>query len=532
MGEYSVMRTGSGWMVKNGVVSLDADSPHIDRGQIRAVLSIRQGDLILYRSTANLTSERSRRKVVAALADKDVTLDDGLLIALDDACRTRPEGAHEKNYGGGSNFSETVPHTLGELDAAFRRHLLIVDGALLPVAVGAVLAHRLPGEPVWLLIVAPPGGTKTELLRAFYDAPGMYPLSKLTPRTFASGLDVQGSDPSLLARLSSEILVVKDLTTVLQMQGDDRSEIFAQLREIYDGRFDQAWGTGKEIHWQGRLGFIAGVTPVIDRHHAALSVLGERFVLLRTAMPNRKRLARVALASAGNEEAIRADLTAAMHGFLAARGSAPPAVDDTALDTLATVADFVTRARSGVIRDGYRRELEYAPEPEAPTRFAKVLRSLTCGIALAHDRDTVVDDDLGYVLRVALDCLPDVRRRVISALVETAITAGEGGELSTSNIVSMAQFSSATIRRTLEDLQALRVVAVTKHGQGKADTWQLRDEWRAVFVRLRDAVPLTVSEKWDPPSHTKTCAGCGDPFSTDDTSVAYCAACVEGRETL
>src|SRR5213076_1704531 len=150
---------------------------------------------------------------------------------------------------------------------------------------------------------------------------------------------------------------------------------------------------------------------------AAMAVLGERFILFRSAMPNRTEMARRALAGSGRERQMRRELAAAMHGFLAARGSALPAVDGAVLDRIASVADFVTRARSGVQRDGYKRELEYAPEPEAPTRFAKVLLSLAVGIACAYDAPTVTDRELRLVLRVALDSLPVIRRRAIEALV-------------------------------------------------------------------------------------------------------------------
>ena len=117
----------------------------------------------------------------------------------------------------------------------------------------------------------------------------MYPLSELTSKTFASGLETHGENPSLLHRLTNEVLVLKDLTTVLEMYQEERQAILAQLREIYDGRFDKAWGTGKELHWQGRLGFLAGVTPIIDSYHSVLSVLGERFVLFRNASATVRR---------------------------------------------------------------------------------------------------------------------------------------------------------------------------------------------------------------------------------------------------
>ena len=58
---------------------------------------------------------------------------------------------------------------------------------------------------------------------------------------------------------------------------------------------------GKELHWEGRLGLIAGVTPIIDKYHGVLAVLGERFVMLRVAQPDRQEMATKALDNADHE---------------------------------------------------------------------------------------------------------------------------------------------------------------------------------------------------------------------------------------
>ncbi len=485
MAGFDLQRIKDGWTIQVDSVVVEATSPHLDRGALRTALTVRRSESIVYRNTVNLTSERARARVLQNLATKDVQLDERVLIALDEACR-QPKPDRDARRHDSPNVSGTVPLDLAGLSAVFERWLLIVDSAFLPVLAGAFLAHRLGGEPVWLLIVAPPGGTKSEGLRTLYDYEGVYPLSELTSHTFASGLDTPSGDASLLSRLSDEILIFKDFTTVLEMFRDERQAILAQMREIYDGRFDKAWGTGRELHWQGRLGFIAGVTPIIDRHQSVLSVLGERFVLFRLEVPDRVLLAEKALAGASQEAAMRHELAEAMHGFLNARGSAPPAVTPAVTSSIAIVADFVTRARSGVIRDGYRRELEYAPEPEAPTRLAKVLLGLASGIALAYDSSEITGRELALVLRVALDCLPVIRRRVIAALVEDAIT-DDGATLSTTVIAGAAQFSATSIRRSLEELQALGIVTCRKTGAGKADEWQLAPRWVQVFRGLTAA---------------------------------------------
>jgi hypothetical protein len=97
---------------------------------------------------------------------------------------------------------------------------------------------------------------------------------------------------------------------------------------------------------------------------------------------------------------MREDLACAMRRFLAGRVATTPVPGADVLERIAAVADFITRARSGVHRDGWKRELEYAPEPEAPTRFSKVLWALASGIARAHDSATVTGRELRLVLRV------------------------------------------------------------------------------------------------------------------------------------
>ena len=389
---------------------------------------------------------------------------------------------------------------LAALTRIVRKWLLFSDRDLLPVTLGAVAAHRrcYDASP-WLLLVAPSSGTKTEIVRMTEALSGVYPLSKLTARTLASGLDKNGSDPSLLARLTDEVLVVKDLTTVLELRPDERQVIFAQLREVFDGRYDESWGTGKELHWRGRLGFLAGVTPIIDQHHHAMAILGPRFLLFRTKSPDREEAADRAMRNNGREVEMRAELAGATAAFLASLEGRPlPEVPDDARWWLAKVAAFVTRARSPVLRDGYKRELDYAPEPELPMRFAKQLHNLAQGIALVSGRPAVTPKDLRRVGRVALDCLPAIRRTVLLTL------SGLEGQPSTGQVAQAAQCASGTVRRALEDLQALRlVICIKATKQGQADRWTPTADCRAALAVL-DYPGGSVPEKPREPSHTQS----------------------------
>ena len=477
-------RIKDGWQVTQDDLTLDAENPRFDRGAIRTILTVRNCTVLYYRDTVNLTSARVRARVIKLLTEKNVSLTEEPLIALDEACRQRstPPPAQNMLGGGDSDFSEKVTQ-LTDLQERITSFLLLKDPDVLPVILGARAAHRFGGTPVWLLLVAPPSGSKTELILALRRMPDTYFLSELTARTFASGLETHGADPSLLARLHEEVLLLKDFTTVLEMHHDERQAILAQLREIYDGRYDKTWGTGKELHWEGRLGLIAGVTPIIDKYQGVLAVLGERFVMLRVEQPDRQEMATKALDNADHETQKRQELAALVQGFMASLPATPPPVPPALRTQLAQMADFVTRCRSGVVRDGYRRELEYAPEPEMPARLAKQFFELLRGVALVCGHEEATQEDYDRIARVALDCIPASRRTVLR--IVATLTAMEAGALATTQVAQTVQYSTAAVRRALEDLQALGILHVTKGGQGVADKWRPRQEWHEALDTLK-----------------------------------------------
>jgi hypothetical protein len=253
--------------------------------------------------------------------------------------------------------------------------------------------------------------------------------------------------------------------------------ILAQLREIYDGRFDKAWGTGKELNWRGRLGFIAGVTPIIDQHHGVHQVLGERFLLYRVPQPDRRAMAVRALRGRGREEQMRDELRKIVARFLGSLDySNPPELTPTFEERLASLADFVARARSGVIRDGRSRDLVLAPDAEGPARLVKQLASLAVGHALIRGAAVVEEQDYALAHRVALDCLPEIRLRVVETLRKAS------DFVTTSIVAEKIGYPTTTARRTLEDLTSLSVVATSKaEKQGQADRWQLSDDSRRLL---------------------------------------------------
>lgn len=414
-------------------------------------------------------------------ADELVALVEAAAIYMppSDIAGTPPHSASGPDTTGSvdPDTAKSDPATLDDVEETFSRWLLMPDMGGLHFALAVLAGHCIGGDPLWGLLVAPPSGAKTEIIRALEAVPNVYPLSELTARTFASGLESGKRETSLLPRLSDHILTLKDFTTILTMHREERQAILAQLREIYDGRFDKVWGTGKELHWRGRLGFIAGVTPIIDLHHAVHQVLGERFILYRMEQPNRRHMAVRALRGRGREVEMRRDLRDVVARFMACLDyDNPPILPSSFEERLAALADLISRARSGVVRDRYGRELTLAPEPEAPARLAKQLAGLAVGHALLRRSHGVEDSDYAFIFRVALDCLPSVRLQVIETLKGTAEF------LTTSQVAAHIGYPTTTARRSLEDLAALGIVAIRKaERSGQADNWQLTDEARMLL---------------------------------------------------
>jgi hypothetical protein len=365
---------------------------------------------------------------------------------------------------------------LAETVAVFRRWLHLPDPAALYAVLGTVAANRLPGDPVWLLLVGPPGSGKSELLQALGSLPDVHPAATLTEAALLSGTPkrerADTASGGLLRTIGPfGILLAKDFGSVLSMQRDARAAVLAALREVYDGDWTRHVGTdgGRTLHWAGKVGLVAGCTPTIDRHHAVMGAMGERFVLFRLPRVAAHEQGRRALDHAGKEEEMRAELGEAVAALFACQPIEPPERGEGDAQRLVNLAALVVRCRSAVERDGYTREVELIPESEAPTRLVVVLARLLGGLhALGADQDTA----WRVVGTAALDSIPALRRAVMDGLV-----AAED-ELPTAKLAEAIGYPKRTTERALEDLVAHGVVVVSRHGQGKATTWRLSD-WAA-----------------------------------------------------
>ena len=158
---------------------------------------------------------------------------------------------------------------LHDLKQEIEKYQYFEDTNIIDVALASIIATRMKlGEPVWLVIIGPSSGGKSQILRplALTDPKFLHRIDDLTENTFLSGMKMGGDkDAALLKRIgSSGILVMSDLTVLFSKAKEARATILSQFRMIYDGEMVKFSGTSdKAIVWKGYLGIIAGSTPSI-----------------------------------------------------------------------------------------------------------------------------------------------------------------------------------------------------------------------------------------------------------------------------
>ena len=182
-------------------------------------------------------------------------------FGLEDFRPLGPEDGRLPTYTGPpSNLTETL--------GAFRSWLHLPDPTPVLAVLGGVAGNLLPGDPVWLGLVAPPSFAKTEILNALSLLRNVHRTATLTPASLLSGTPKKTRAADAKGGLLREIgdfgiLVMKDFGSILSLRAEAKAEVLAALREIYDGSWTRHLGTdgGRTLSWEGKVGLIFGATP-------------------------------------------------------------------------------------------------------------------------------------------------------------------------------------------------------------------------------------------------------------------------------
>jgi hypothetical protein len=358
------------------------------------------------------------------------------------------------------------------------------DVEALDAVLSAAAAERLGGDPCWLLVVSGSGAAKTETVVPLAGA-GALVVSTITGEgALLSGTAekerAKNATGGLLRRIGPcGVLVVKDVTSILSMNRDARAAVLAALREVYDGRWDRNIGAdgGKTLTWTGRIVVIGAVTTAWDSAHSVVSMMGDRFVLVRIASKENRRAAGLqALRNVNHETTMRAELSTAVGKLLSTVDTSPRtvALNDSEMSDILDLADIVTLARTAVERD-YQGEVVQAHAPEMPTRFAKQLAQVARGgLALGMPRARA----LQVAVRCAGDTMPPMRLAVLLDVADNPLSL-------TKDVVKRLQLPRKTTDRVLQELHLLGLLRVDEQPYGQSVRWiySLADEAAAPALK-------------------------------------------------
>ncbi|MHA1940059.1 MAG: hypothetical protein ACW97O_17835, partial [Candidatus Thorarchaeota archaeon] len=348
--------------------------------------------------------------------------------------------------------------------------LYLEDTQAVDIIMATTISICLPGDPVWLFLIAPAGSCKTELLRSF-TGEYIYSLGSLTPQTLISGLKgINNTD--LLPLLDGKLLIVKDFTSILSKKTEDQAAIFADLREVYDGYLEKGFGSGVGTkRYQSKFGIIAGVTNAIDMFRVVHSQLGERFLKCRLHNDAEGSIDRAGdLAGqelAGQEEEMRREMAEATESCLRcytniAKELVIVEVEKEIQERIKSLANITAKLRSEVARDRHHKVM-YQPEAEVGTRLSKQLLKLGQALAIFYEDGIVGEREYQALLRIARDSIPNQSYQLVQALIGAEpMTTKEAGD--------RAKIPTDTTKDLLEDLWMLHLVDRTGDN---VFSWQL-----------------------------------------------------------
>jgi hypothetical protein len=378
--------------------------------------------------------------------------------------------------------------SLDEVRAVFRRWLGDeYDLDVLDIVLAVAASEQLSGDPAWLLVVSGSGAAKTETVIPLAGAGALVTSTISSEGALLSATSTRERTKDATGGLLREVggrgvLVIKDVTSVLSMNRDQRAAVLAAMREIHDGTWIRKVGTdgGKSLAWRGRIVVIGAVTTAWDSAHAVVTSMGDRFLLVRMdSKVGRIRSGRQAIHNTGGEVAMRAELSATVAGLLAHVDRAETNPTETETNILVGLADIVTLARTAVETDP-RGDVIDAHAPEMPTRFAKQLTQVMRGaIALGMPRSRALD----LAVRCARDSVPPLR---LSVLLDVLANPD-----STTHAVRVRlDRPRTTIDRVLQGLHMLELVTVAEVEEQQG--FKSRTVWRYSLADTLDPDAFTL----------------------------------------
>jgi hypothetical protein len=380
-----------------------------------------------------------------------------------------------KEETGAAENKNSLAEICNKIRKFWRDNYLIKDIDMIDIPLAVGLSHGLPDDPVWLIMIAQSSGLKSEIIRSFGDVPTQFvlPISKITPNAIMSG---SKGEECLAYEANNKILMIKDLTTILESKPETVAAVASGLREMYDGYISVASGlSGGNKHTKVDTTVIAGVTPdAIDNTRIFKTEMGERVLYKRfpkfeveATEKMKETLINQSLTSGINRNEIRGLMNDFMKQVFMVRKDNKKyenmkITDKESFGKIVDLATLVAQLRRGVKWSYNGRDIEDIGTPEAPYRLAKQLFKLTICVKNVKGNENIDNDVLRSIVRVGMDCIPRKRYVALMPILKMYSEGVKGPGIERSNIryygKNLMGVGPYSINHSLDELEEFNIV--------------------------------------------------------------------------
>jgi len=368
----------------------------------------------------------------------------------------------------------------------YKRLFSVDDTSLLEIILSHYISHKLEKrDPVWLFIIAPSSFGKTLHIKALEDFSDVYLLTKITPRTLITGMKNQADE---VLNMDKKLLLVPDFSQFLNLHPQEKTAIWSQFRDLYDGYASAKFGSGKNVEYRDLyVSLLACTTPDIENQITLFQQLGTRHISFRAdywvSRDYEYLLNDVSIDYIEKQYKNTVQMFFEGSKF---NNMEIPKLDKDVLGYIKKLTEFVTLFRTDVKVDSFTGEPIGFSYPENPDRVFNMFRKMLKSYLILSDGNIERGKEL--IKKLAFSCVEERRLKVFKSFKDFCYVNGildDTVELTINKIANYLKLGLKTVKSQLYGLAQLGLIDFTEENSDyRVLKWYLTqkgEEWLKWF---------------------------------------------------